>query len=516
MIDWGGKVAAWFAGVTAAAATLAGLVYGTTKHLHGIMLAAFIVLVVIAALAFLGLLFTGVRVVWAAWRRRSRRPTTPAADQPEERSPTVPSGPAVTDRWQPTITDVSSEMLQLQNNSMNHPGYMTRSPMAGPPPSVRVGLSIACSELQATASTSDLRAKFLRFLGQPAVMDLVRQLTHINPEATWKARDDNPPFNFGAVLAPPGQEEQAPVGWARILLPESLTRRYGRDARSAYLVLYVEPRTADGRPAPLASLASWHQRLSMALQLPGAVAGFLADDLGLATAADPAAQIGVWLKTPHHLTELVEVDAFDSVPGSAQSNWFMGFAVSSRQGEPVSDVALAWLRQLCDSALHLDDYESALASLRPRSGSGRPRLEVHISQGPEWDTWERLAYIVALEVTVMNMTDSRIRLASIGLGSGWDEPPPGELPVLSAEQLSALDAEVRARRNHRYQPQLQALQYVPAEDSVTGWVVTTATRPPLGGTPRLTLLIGEAVGTRYQVVIPRTDPQTVNQPIDEP
>jgi len=514
VVDWGGKVAAWFGGVTAAAAALAGLISATAKPpLHGLPLLGFIILIVIAMVSFLGLLFTGPRAAWTAWRSRSNKPASPSEDRPEASGPLTPSGTAaVTDRWQPTINGVSSEMIQLQNNSMNHPGYTARFSMASPPPSVRVGLSIACAQLEATASTSDLRAKFLRFLGQPAVMDLVRELTEISPGATWTARDDNPPFNFGAVLSLAGHEEEAPIAWARILLPENLTQQYGRDARCAYLVLYVEPRTDAGVPAPPASLAVWHQRLSAALQLPGTMAGFLTGDLGLATAFDPAAQVGVWLKAPRHLTELVEVDAFESVPGSVQSNWFMGFAIASAGGYRLADAAVAWLRQMCDSALHLDDYESALASLRPQPRSSTSRLGVRISRGPEWDTWQNLAYIVALQVDVTNSTDSRIRLATVGFGSDWDGQPPGELPPLSPEQRSALDAEVSAIRKYRFQPELHSLQYVPAEGSVTGWVVTTATRPPLGGTPRLTLLIREAVGSQYQVVIPRTDPQIVSSP----
>ena len=70
----------------------------------------------------------------------------------------------------------------------------------------------------------------------------------------------------------------------------------------------------------------------------------------------------MWLKAPHALTELVEVDAFDTVAGSPQSNWFMGFAIASPDGEQASRTALAWIRQMCDSSLHLDDYESALAA----------------------------------------------------------------------------------------------------------------------------------------------------------
>jgi hypothetical protein len=48
-------------------------------------------------------------------------------------------------------------------------------------------VKVACAQLDATAPTSDLRAKFLRFLGQPAVMGLLRELTVIAADATWTA-----------------------------------------------------------------------------------------------------------------------------------------------------------------------------------------------------------------------------------------------------------------------------------------------------------------------------------------
>lgn len=252
--------------------------------------------------------------------------------------------------------------------------------MSNPPPSVRIGMMVACAQLAAAASTSDLRAKFLRFLRQPPVMDLVRELTEIGKDMIWTARDDNPPFNFGAVLAPPGTEEEAPVAWARVLLPKGLTQQYGRDARCAYLVLYVEPRTGAGAPASAASLLRWYQRVSAALKLPAALTALLVDDLGLPTTNDPPAEVGIWLKAPHALTDLVEVDAFDTVAGSPLTNWFMGFAIGGPDGEEAAGTALAWLQQMCDSSLHLDQYESALASLKRQStdgpaayGAGAPR-----------------------------------------------------------------------------------------------------------------------------------------------
>ena len=212
---------------------------------------------------------------------------------------------------------------------------------------------------------------------------MVRELTKIRSGAVWTARDDNPPFNFGAVLARPATEE-APVAWARVLLPETITRMYGRDARSAYMVLYVEPRTALEGPAKAASLASWHQYLGAALKVPGAFAALLNDELGLPTANDPPAAVSIWLKAPRALTELVEVEAFDVVAGSPQSNWFMGVAIASPDGAQSPEMVQAWLRQMCDSSLHLDNYEADIASLN--GSTTGPRLAVRVVS-TEWIAW---------------------------------------------------------------------------------------------------------------------------------
>jgi hypothetical protein len=165
----------------------------------------------------------------------------------------VKSGPAITDRWRLTINDVSSEVLQLQNNSMSHSGYTSRA-QENLPPSFRIGMSVACSLLDpATPTTSEVRARFLSFLGQSPVMDLIREVTVLGDGLAWRGRDDNPRHNFAAILSSPDTKE-APVAWARLLPPEEITRRYGRDLRCAYFVLHVEPRSADGSPAPAASL----------------------------------------------------------------------------------------------------------------------------------------------------------------------------------------------------------------------------------------------------------------------
>ena len=125
--------------------------------------------------------------------------------------------------------------MQLQHNSMSHPAYLSRPPQDAAPASLRVGIVIACDQLpRDTPTTSTIRATFLAFLGKPDIMDLVAELTDVSNE-TWKARDERPRFNFGAVLAG-DDENEVPAAWARLLLPESRSSHFGRDPRYADLV----------------------------------------------------------------------------------------------------------------------------------------------------------------------------------------------------------------------------------------------------------------------------------------
>jgi hypothetical protein len=289
----------------------------------------------------------------------------PAAEPVPAAEPALaaePSPAPVTDHWRPTSSGISSEVSRLESNSLTHPAYMRRQ-QTDTPPSVRIGMRVASAQVDSALATSTIRARFRDFLGRPPIAELLRELTEVN-HAVWTSRNDNPPFSFGAVLAPSGsREEEIPLAWARLLLPDSATLQYGRDPRFAYLVLYVEPERY-GQPAPPVGLPMWHRHFARALQLPDALAAFLTDDLGLATRGSPPAEVALWLNAPRSLTELVEVDAFAVVPGTPQLNSFAGFAVASAEGEQAAQTAVAWLRQMCDSSLHLDGYESALDSLR--------------------------------------------------------------------------------------------------------------------------------------------------------
>lgn len=457
--------------------------------------------------------FVGAMRQWSLPLTGDRPHRQVIADQMTPEARAVLAGPAMTEWWRIAVDNVSTGLLQLQSNAMNHPAYLSRSPQENPPPSVRIGMMVACSPLDPLSPpTAEIRSKLLSFLGQSPVMDLVRSLTSDHQGLVWRAWDDNPRFSFGAILSPPDNKE-APAAWARLLIPQESTRRYGRDPRCAYLVLYVEPRTRLGARAPARSLVTWYELFFKSLRTPVAMVNFLRQQLGLSTSNDPLAEVGIWLKAPRALTELVNIDGFESVPGSAQANWFMGFAMADPDGEPVMGTAKAWLQQMCDSSLHLDDREAVLSNLGPESAEGQ-RLVVKAS-APAWETWRQLSFIVALHIELTNTTNGVIRLGTIDfLGDFWGPSPPAGRPKLNHSEIRDLRQEIEDRRRSRYSPALSDRTTILPHETISGWVVANATRPSSGATPTLQLTIHEAVGYRYRVVIHPAEPHVDHDQAD--
>lgn len=284
----------------------------------------------------------------------------------------LPAHPAVTvvsNRWRLTTDGGQVPVLmRLRDNSMSHPGYASLSAAGNPPPSMRIGAVVPCKPLGSTPSTSNIRAGFLSFLHRQPVNDVLAELATVNPDDKWTPWDGHGRFNFGAVLG--SGDETAPVAWARLLLPQADTLPFGYDPGSAVFILHVYPRSPDGDPAPAANLASWRNRFARALAIPGAQAAFLTRDLGLATTGDQPAQAGVYLDAPRSMTELVDTEDLKALPGSPASSWFMGWAISSPDGQQAPDLAREWLVQMCDSTLHVDAYEPYLEDLaNPRQAS---------------------------------------------------------------------------------------------------------------------------------------------------
>lgn len=276
-----------------------------------------------------------------------------------ESEPTLTS--AVTDRWFHTSDGGKVPVLMgLTHTGMWHPGYNGRQRQETPP-SVKIGMLVACEPIDPGSSGTELRAKFLAFLNSPAVGSLIEGLTTVDPGMSWKNLAGHGPRTLEAALtASENPMEGVPVASALFLPPTAGEALYMRNGRAATLILYVEPRTADGQVPPASNLTTWARRFSLALTVPSALAHFLDSDLGLATSKDSPAQLGIWLQSYQPLTGMVDIDGLRVLPGSSPSNQFMGWTFADPEGKSAAGVARDLMIQLCEYTLHLDDFERAL------------------------------------------------------------------------------------------------------------------------------------------------------------
>jgi hypothetical protein len=302
-------------------------------------------------------------------------------------------GPASTDRWRPTTNgfDVPA-MMQISNVSMPDPSTRPRLPYEIPP-TMRVGAVVACDSLGSGMPTSELRTRFLRLLGRPPITALVSRLTDLPQGATWRALAGRGRIYLEAALTG-DDEDAAPAASASLLLPDPSVSGYGHDPRYVRFVLEVELRDAHGNPAPAMPLAVLHDRFTRALSTATALTVFLTKDLGLATSDDPPPQMGIWLKTPRDMSELVDLQGLMTLRGSSQSNLFTGWVLADPTGEPTAVTAVELLRQMCDYTLNLDGYEPVLEEIMAgqpltllgmdRRGWGWSASEIRRAHLAEW------------------------------------------------------------------------------------------------------------------------------------
>ena len=324
---------------------------------------------------------------------------------------TVAPGPVITDRWQQTSDGGKvPALMSLTHTIMFHPGYGGRQAQ-DTPPSVKIGMLVACQPIDPAASGTELRAKFAAFLETEAVMTLIGSLTQTDLGMSWKNLAGNGPRTLEAALtAGDDALEGVPVASALLLPPVAGESLYGRNGRSATLLLYVEPRTSDGQVPPASGLQAWYERFGLALALPGVLAEFLAKDLGLGTSDDPPAQLGVWLQSYHPLTTMVDPQELRTLPGSSPSNWFMGWTFASPDGKPGRETARDLLSQLCEYTLHLDAFEQKLDQI---SAAERPETTVK-------STWEhRDLPVLAAVIRLMDETaTAQVRISKVAEACG--------------------------------------------------------------------------------------------------
>jgi hypothetical protein len=123
---------------------------------------------------------------------------------------------------------------------------------------VRFVAQIACGPVGDDPGWPSIRAAFETFLQTPAVAELLADLTHAGQDAAWARQATSTSSIIDMVLGDG-------VASARLELPDGI-RRHGRIEGYALLVVHVEPRCADGKPAPSASPSLWRRRFERALR----------------------------------------------------------------------------------------------------------------------------------------------------------------------------------------------------------------------------------------------------------
>lgn len=378
-------------------------------------------------------------------------------------------GPANTGRWRPTTNgfDVPA-MMQVGHVAMPDPSSRPRLPQKMPP-TMRVGAVVACDPLGSSPPTSELRASFLGFLSRPPIMGLVSRLSHISEGGMWRPLAGRGRIYLEAALTG-GNLDDALIATASLLLPDPSASGYGHDPRYARLVLEVGLWDAQGQATPAMTLSVLHDRFTRALAVPTALATFLTDDLGLATSGDPPSQVGVWLRTPRDMAELVDSGGLKPLPGSPQSNSFTGWALADPTGEPASIAAVELLRQMCDYTLNLDGYEPALEGMMggqqltllgmDRRGWGWSASEIRQARLAEWLAQQLEGFRPVTEF-YDSLEDQRMNT--------WDVVY-GDLKVFEKQSLVTLTASMGGI------PGLQVLVNPGLHDMVEDWRSTRANR----------------------------------------
>jgi hypothetical protein len=325
---WGTSgVVGWCTGVATIGGAFAGFIASQTKGSPWHQ-PSFDLLAAIAAIAFLLLVAAGLTalITWAspAFRRPAR---------------------LITDRWQATTDGMQARAPALAME-IALPGTTYMQQPGDRPPWVRFVAQIACGPVGDDPGWPSIRAAFETFLQTPAVAELLADLTYAGQDAAWARQATSTSSIIDMVLGDG-------VASARLELPDGI-RRQGRVEGYALLVVHVEPRGADGKPAPSASPSLWRRRFERALQLPGAFAALLSGQLGLAISGEPPVQAGIRLETPRDMTELVDITGLAALPGAQQLSQFMVYLAAYSNGASAVSAADRMTRQMLEEALKVN------------------------------------------------------------------------------------------------------------------------------------------------------------------
>lgn len=76
-------------------------------------------------------------------------------------------------------------LMGMTHTGVTHRAYRER-PSQDAPPSVKIGMLVACQSAGQASSGTELRAEFAAFLGCPAMKQLLAAVTDVAPGMSWK------------------------------------------------------------------------------------------------------------------------------------------------------------------------------------------------------------------------------------------------------------------------------------------------------------------------------------------
>jgi hypothetical protein len=171
-------------------------------------------------------------------------------------------------------------------------------------------------------------------------------------------------------------------------------------------------------------------------------------------------------------------------------------AIEKRAAKELEDEA----RDLSNRLDALADLVDAAATCRDRlttPAAIQDRLEMRITNQPQWQSFDDLAYLVTFQAEITNTTGRPVDVRQIWLYAGPDHEA-----ALSQDALAALDHEYGAKLAGGAPPQLRP-GTIRANGSATGLSVYRVLRSAVDGRPpQCFFVVIDAEGTTYTAPVP--------------
>jgi hypothetical protein len=137
----------------------------------------------------------------------------------------------------------------------------------------------------------------------------------------------------------------------------------------------------------------------------------------------------------------------------------------------------------------------------------RPALAVRIMKDSRFENWKHIALIVALHVQVKNTTDMEILVSGYAFTSDTGGDASWTSHVSGDDAMSVRSEIHRREETQQYGQLLRNFMRIAPGQTVSGWFLEAANRPPGGGTPACTIIVKDDVSNQYRATLPARGPQ---------